>query len=36
MNRAIQEKVEEVVARKLIEGTIVKGQKFELSKEDLS
>lgn len=36
MNRAIQEKVEEVVARKLIEGTIVKGQKFELSKQDLS
>lgn len=36
MNRAIQEKVEEVVARKLIEGTIVKGQKLELSKEDLS
>ncbi len=36
MNRAIQEKVEEVVARKLIEGSIVKGQKFELSKEDLS
>jgi ATP-dependent Clp protease ATP-binding subunit ClpC len=35
MNRAIQEKVEEVVARKLIEGTIVKGQKFEISKEDL-
>jgi ATP-dependent Clp protease ATP-binding subunit ClpB len=36
MNRAIQEKVEEVVARKLIEGTIVKGQKFEISKEDLN
>ncbi len=36
MNRAIQEKVEEVVARKLIEGSIIKGQKFELSKEDLN
>ncbi len=35
MNRAIQEKVEEVVARKLIEGSITKGSKFELSKEDL-
>lgn len=35
MNRAIQEKVEEIVARKIIAGSIPKGSTVELAKEEL-
>jgi ATP-dependent Clp protease ATP-binding subunit ClpA len=35
MNRAIQEKVEEIVAKKIIEGSIPKGSTIELTPEEL-
>lgn len=35
MNRAIQEKVEEIVAKKIIEGSIPQGSKIELSRSEL-